>query len=106
MNLFSDYLARSPEEQAAVLLETGSLRVERIVSTGQISPPGFWYDQEEDEWVTVLQGSAQLETEDGPIVLQRGDSCFLPAHFRHRVSFTSTEPACIWLCVFSKGGRP
>ena len=75
-------------------------RLEHIVSTGQSSPPGFWYDQEEDEWVCLLQGEAVLELESRQVPLRRGESFFLPAHCRHRVASTSSDPPAVWLCVF------
>jgi len=94
--------ANQPDEEIfEELLRTSSFRVERIVSTGQASPPGFWYDQEEDEWVALLQGEAELEFEDGSAeTLRNGDWVFLPARMRHRVAATSAEPPCIWLAVF------
>ena len=83
------------------LLKTGAVRVERIVSTGHVSPPGYWYDQEEDEWVLLLQGRARLEYEDGGgDALERGDWVFIPAHRRHRVAYTSETPFCLWLAIF------
>ncbi|MDI9369877.1 MAG: cupin domain-containing protein [Synergistaceae bacterium] len=89
------------------LVAAGSFRVERIVSTGQSSPPGFWYDQDEDEWVALLQGDAALEFEEGEIVrLGAGDWVFLPAGLRHRVASTSSDPPCIWLAVFGRPARP
>ena len=105
MNLFEGYLPRCGDEQTDILLETADVRIERIVSTGQISPDGFWYDQDEDEWVAVLQGEAKLTTESETVTLKTGDRYFLPAGMRHRVDYTSTDPACIWLCVFSGGQR-
>ena len=95
----------SDKEVFEEMLRASSFRVERIVSTGQASPPGFWYDQEEDEWVALLQGEAVLEFEDGSAeTLQHGDWVFLPAHMRHRVTATSVEPPCIWLAVFGRPG--
>ena len=94
MNLFELPAGIHREEIADILWQTEALRVERIVSWGQVSPEGFWYDQEEDEWVSVLEGTKTR--------LGRGDALFLPAHVRHRVSFTSKEPPCVWLCVFGK----
>jgi cupin 2 domain-containing protein len=70
------------------------------VSEGQISPTGFWYDQDEWEWVTVLQGSAELEFSDATRRMSVGDWVFIPAHERHRVAYTSSEPPCVWLAVF------
>lgn len=85
-----------PQEEQIEALLSGSTRIERIISNGQTSG---WYDQSEDEWVTVLIGEGELEYEDGSVRrLQEGDTAYLPAHMRHRVSYTS-QP-CIWLCVF------
>ncbi len=95
----------SDKEVFEEILHASSFRVERIVSTGQASPPDFWYDQEEDEWVALLQGEAVLEFEDGSSErLRSGDWVFLPAHIRHRVTATSVEPPCIWLAVFGRPG--
>ncbi len=84
-----------------ILLERPSLRIERIVSTGQATPAGEWYDQETDEWVLVVEGSAKLriegETEDRE--LGAGDFVFLPAHCRHRVNWTQREPPTVWLAI-------
>src|SRR5215204_3145177 len=72
-----------------------------IVSTGQASPPGFWYDQPLDEWIVVLAGSAGLlvEGEDGPRTLRAGDHVHLPAHCRHRVEWTDAARPTVWLAV-------
>ena len=103
MNLFELPAGIHREEISDILWQTEALRVERIVSWGQVSPEGFWYDQEEDEWVSVLEGAGEVEFSDGTKTrLGRGDALFLPAHVRHRVSFTSKEPPCVWLCVFGK----
>jgi cupin 2 domain-containing protein len=73
----------------------------RIISTGQITPIGEWYDQEQNEWLIVLQGSGELSFEDhSRIKLNTGDYLFIPAHQKHRVEYTSTKPPCIWLTVF------
>ena len=66
--------------------------IERIISTGQTTPLGEWYDQETDEWVILLQGKAELSYEDGErIGLQAGDYLVIPAHVKHRVEYTSQE---------------
>ena len=90
-----------PDEQVVELLAAPSLRIERIVSTGQASPPGFWYDQDRAEWVLVLAGSAGLlfEGEGAPRVLRRGDHVLIPARVRHRVAWTDPERPTIWLAV-------
>ncbi|NIQ94806.1 MAG: cupin domain-containing protein, partial [Desulfuromonadales bacterium] len=79
-NLFADIPESLQEEQILPLLASGSVRIERIVSTGQSSPPGFWYDQQEHEWVTVLQGRGVVEYEDGrTVALKPGDHLHIPA---------------------------
>lgn len=76
--------------------------VERIVSKAHSSPEGFWYNQENDEWVIVLQGSAIIQFEEQNVELQKGDYIFIPAQKKHRVSYTSSEPECIWLAIHGK----
>lgn len=88
-------------ELLETLFEGEQILVERIVSTGQITPPGKWYDQEQDEWLMVLQGEAELSYEDNSrIKLTVGDYLLIPAHQKHRVEYTSNEPPCIWLTIF------
>lgn len=88
------------DEQFDTLMEKNNVKIERIISTGQVSPPGFWFDQDRDEWVVLLEGEAKLEFEDGKIVrLKKGDTVFCPKELKHRVTYTSIEPACIWLAV-------
>jgi cupin 2 domain-containing protein len=77
--------------------------VERIVSWGDVTPEGSWYDQDHDELAVVVQGRGVLEDETGTrIELGPGDWHFLPAHMRHRVAATSHEPPCIWLSVHGR----
>lgn len=100
MNLF-DLPAQLPDREIfeALLPDQGVL-IERIVSSGQVTPAGQWYNQERDEWVALLQGSAEITWEDGRRrQLQTGDWLLLPAHEKHRVTYTSADPPCIWLAV-------
>jgi cupin 2 domain-containing protein len=88
-------------ETFRTLLESPHIKLEHIISRGQASPPDFWYDQEEDEWVLLLRGGATLEFADGGMVeLTAGDHLTIPKHVRHRVHRT-TENA-IWLALFLK----
>ena len=100
-NLFADLPAAPKDEVVTTLLSRPALRIERIVSSGQSSPPGFWYDQPENEWVLVLAGSAGLlfEDEAEPRVLRAGNAVDIPAHRRHRVEWTDTHEITIWLAV-------
>jgi len=101
-NMFDAISANLPEEITQTLLEREGLRVERIVSSGQASPPDFWYDQDEHEWVMLLAGSAglEIEGEDGARSLKVGDFLLLPAHQRHRVAWTDAQCETIWLVIF------
>lgn len=101
-NLFRDIPSVPAHELVTCLHETASVRIERIVSCGHASPAGFWYDQEEHEWVVVLQGNAILEFEDElePVRLQAGDCLHIPAHRRHRVAATDPAQITLWLAVF------
>ena len=97
MNLFDLPKLPISEELTTTLAENGSVRIERIVSTGQVSD---WYDQTEMEFVTLLEGNAVVEFENGKTVdMAMGDTLLIKPHERHRISYTSSEPPCVWLCV-------
>ena len=100
-NLFAGLPPVAAGEQVTELLALPALRIERIVSSGQASPPGFWYDQEWDEWVVLLSGTARLrfENEAEARNLVPGDYVCIPAHARHRVDWTSESHATVWLAV-------
>ncbi|WP_146526726.1 cupin domain-containing protein [Novipirellula artificiosorum] len=100
-NLFDPLPTSLAEELVTVLASNSQVRVERIVSMGHASPPGFWYDQEEHEWVALLQGEAKLIFEDGTALTMRpGDHLLIDAHQRHRVESTSSSRPTVWLGVF------
>ena len=100
-NLLADLPAGGPDEVFTSILSAPGVVVERIVSTGQASPPGFFYDQPQDEWVLVLAGHAELRFADepGPRRLGPGDHLLIPARRRHRVERTDREPPTVWLAV-------
>ena len=104
-NLFADLPADVAHEQFSALLRAASVRIERIVSHGQASPPGFWYDQDWAEWVLVVRGSAVLlmEGEAEPRKLGPGDYLHIPPHRRHRVEATAAHEPTIWLAVHHPG---
>lgn len=101
-NLFADIPAELPEECLETLLETGSVRIERIISRGHASPPDDWYDQDQSEWVVVLRGRAELvfEGDEQPLAMEPGDAVHIPAHRKHRVQWTAADEPTIWLAVF------
>jgi cupin 2 domain-containing protein len=99
-NLFADLPDKADTELSTDLLDRPGVRIERIVSTGQASPPDFWYDQDWDEWVLLLAGSAGLAIEgEAERRLAPGDPVFLPAHTRHRVAWTDADGPTVWLAV-------
>ena len=103
LNLFNLPDPLPHNEDIIDLVRSDDIRIERIVSTGQTTPAGEWYDQDQDEWVVLIQGKAVLEYETGEkLRLSAGDHVLLPAHCRHRVAYTSPQPPCIWLAVFGK----
>jgi cupin 2 domain-containing protein len=100
-NLFSAIPAILPGELIETLTKARHIRIERIVSQGHASPAGFWYDQEQHEFVIVLKGAARLRFEDEePVELIAGDFLEIPAHRRHRVEWTTPDEPTIWLAVF------
>jgi cupin 2 domain-containing protein len=105
-NLFDPIAPASPEEQVDVLVEHGGVSVERIVSLGQASPPGFWYDSPRAEWVALLSGAATLEFEGDPQPhpMKPGDHVLIEAHCRHRVASTSDTEPSVWLAVYYPSG--
>lgn len=75
----------------------------QIVSFGNTSPTDFWYEQTEDEWVVVLSGEGEIEWVNGEkLKLKQGDSIFIPSYKKHRVSYTSKNPPCIWLAIYGQ----
>jgi cupin 2 domain-containing protein len=102
VNLFSTLADAGAAEHVDALLTRPGLRIERIVSHGQASPPGFWYDQPEAEWVLVLAGAARLRFADEAEtrILGPGDWVDIAPHRRHRVEWTDPAVATVWLAVF------
>jgi len=126
-NIFSTIPDSAPEELFETLLSTDQFKLERIISSGQQTEPGKWYDQTRDEWVILLKGSAGLLLEDplSPehggegwvgidsyrgegevVVLHPGDYIHIPAHRRHRVEWTSKEEATVWLALHFPSPSP
>jgi cupin 2 domain-containing protein len=100
-NLFDNLPKAQKDELFEEILSTENIRVERIISDGQKSPAGFWYDQEENEFVVLMQGSAVIEFEDGETVnLKAGDYLYLPAKMKHRINYTDEKIKTVWLALF------
>jgi cupin 2 domain-containing protein len=103
-NLFAGLPADLPAELTQTLAAGSGVRVERIVSLGHASPPGFWYDQDETEWVLVVRGAARLRFDDRCVDLWPGDHATIPARRRHRVEWTTPDEPTVWLAVFFPAG--
>ena len=104
-NLLDGIPTDLPEELLSTILQANNLRIERIISQGHASPPGFWYDQEENEMVIVLEGSAavQFEGDAEPVELRQGSYLNIPAHARHRVAWTYPNQKTLWLAIHYRG---
>jgi cupin 2 domain-containing protein len=101
-NLLAPACPAPGQEHTTVLQQGTGWRLERIHSCQASSPAGFWYDQPEHEWVTLIQGSALLQFADEPAPrsLSRGDVLLIPPHRRHRVVATDPAPGSVWLALF------
>lgn len=100
-NLYDDLPEKLPDELIETLVEDAGLRLERIVSTGQATAEGEWYDQDADEWVVLLMGSAQVrfESPEEVLTMNPGDFVRIPAHRRHRVDWTAPDVPTVWLAL-------
>ena len=100
INLFRAIPNELPQELFTPLVQTDNLKIERIVSQGHTSPEDFWYDQAQSEWLLLLTGEAKVQFQNRPEVhLKSGDTLNIPAHQKHRVSWTIPEKQTIWLAI-------
>lgn len=100
-NLFKNIPDNLPAEHFTDLMNGEKIRIERIVSLGHTSPESGWYNQNENEWVIVLEGSGTIVFENGrECVLNKGDYLNIPAHAKHKVTRTDPNNLTIWLAVF------
>ncbi|MCU7494010.1 MAG: cupin domain-containing protein [Ignavibacteria bacterium] len=100
-NLFSEIPDNFQKEIFDILIHNHNLTLERIVSCGQASPEGEWYEQETNEWVILLGGSAGLlfEGESDEKVLYPGDYILIPANTKHRIEWTDRKQKTVWLAL-------
>ena len=99
-NIFENIPDNLDQELFETLAEKGDLKIERITSKGHTSPESGWYDQAHDEWVMVLKGSGTLSFENGEsVTLNGGDYLQIPAHHKHKVTWTDPDIQTIWLAI-------
>ena len=104
-NIFSEIPDLVKDEIFESLLKTDHFELERIISSGQATPPGKWYEQQTDEWVILLKGRAGLlfEGKEEIMLLHPGDYVHILAHQRHRVEWTDKEQKTVWLALHYLG---
>ena len=93
-----DYTIPSSGEDFKTLFEGKDIKIVRIVSSDDLEPQE--YCQEEDEFVILLQGRAVLELEGREIVLNSGDTLYIPKKQKHKV--LQTKKGTLWLAVHFK----
>jgi len=100
-NLFKNIPESLPDEILETIIKSKNCKIKRIISKGHTTPEGKWYDQDENEFVLVLKGNAELLFEDNKkIKMKEGDYINIPAHVKHKVEKTDAEKETIWLAVF------
>ena len=98
-NLYQNIPKDLPTELFETLIKTDNIHIERIVSKGHASEPGFWYDQASHEFVILVQGTASLAFEDRTIELTPGDYLTINPHQKHRVAWTDPDQPTLWLAI-------
>lgn len=99
-NIFDKIIVDKEEENLFEIFKNETIKIEKIVSNGQISPENFWYEQEKSEFILLLEGFAILEFENREVELKKGDCINIKAKQKHRVKFTSLDEPTIWFAVF------
>ncbi len=100
LNIFENIVVDKNKEQFFELLKHDNIRVEKIVSNGQTTPSLDWYNQDENEFVLLLEGHAIIEFEDKEVEIHKGDYLIIEKYIRHRVKYTSTNESTVWLAIF------
>jgi cupin 2 domain-containing protein len=99
-NLLFNIPADLPAELVQTIVASGDIKIERIVSQGHQSPPDYWYDQDQNEWVFLAKGEARLQFPNQTLHLKAGDYINIPAHQKHRVEWTTPDEETVWLAIF------
>ncbi|MFN2268600.1 MAG: cupin domain-containing protein, partial [Desulfonatronovibrio sp.] len=100
-NIYENLPRADYQEHFEDIHKSKVVRIERIISLGQATPEGEWYDQDWDEWVVLLKGQAGILIYGQEKVkeLSPGDYIFLSSGLKHRVEWTSVNEPCVWLAI-------
>ena len=99
-NIFESIPDNLNEEIFENLVQSKDIKIERIISKGHTSPESGWHDQEQNEWVLILKGEAIISFEtEKEIILRAGNYFNIPAHTKHKVSWTNPKTVTIWLAI-------
>jgi len=91
-NFLSKIPSQIPKEIFESIASSENVKIERIISKGQATQKGKWYDQEKNEFVLVLKGNAVIEFDNNEKVsMNEGDYVIIPKHVKHRVTETSKD---------------
>ncbi len=102
-NILKNIPKSLPNELFEKILQSKNCKIERIISKGHVTPKEKWYDQNENEWIILIKGSAELLLENNKTIkMQEGDYINIPAHTKHRLEKTDPKKETIWLAVFYK----
>jgi len=100
-NIFDLIPSTLKEELFEEIVSKNGVKIERIVSFGHTTPQNEWYDQRNNEWVVLLQGEAIISfLNEDDVSLKAGDYINIPAHKKHRVSWTKPDEESVWLAVY------
>ena len=104
-NLLKNIPLDKSEEIFETLLDKEFIKIERIISHGEVTPLQEWYKQKDDEFVLLLSGDAIIQyKDDTKVELKPGDYLYIPALKEHRVAYTNKDETTIWLAIFFKSG--
>lgn len=99
MNFF-EYRKENGVELEETIYENGYIKIIRIVSSGETTD---FMESPMNEHVFLIQGKARINFEnDKEIEMSTGDYILIEKNTRHRVSYTSSEPHCLWHCIYEK----
>jgi len=100
-NIHSKIPSIKDKEIFQTLAQNKKVKIERIVSQGQVTEKGKWLKEAHDEWAIILKGASKVRFRKGNrlIKLKAGDYLLIPKDTPHRVEWTPPREKTIWLAV-------